>query len=108
MTDLDPNQAHTVPIDETGDIATIDVKDSQAHDETIGLNIDGDADAAYAVDVGGPNGDGGIEWFSDEVTYGLTSRVSDGWVQAEKYVRVRVTDPATTGSEATLYLARGT
>lgn len=108
MPELEVNETHTVSIDSTGEVATFDVKESHAHDETIGLNIDGTEATDYAVDLGGPDGNGGITWFTGEVTYSSTAEVRDGWQQAEKYIRIRVTTAASSGSEATIYLARGT
>lgn len=108
MPELEVNEAHTVSIDATGEVATFDTEESRAHDKTIGLNIDGDDTADYEIDIGGPDGSGGITWFTGEVTYSSTAEVRDGWQQAERYVRIRVTTAASAGSEATIYLARGT
>lgn len=108
MSELNPNNTETVPIDGTGEIARYEVSTPSGGAPTIGLNIDGDDVASYAVDVGGSDSDDeATVWFNDEVTYTDVSSVSDGWVQAEEWVRIRVTSAATAGSEAVVYLARG-
>lgn len=111
MPELSPNEIHTVPIDSTGEIATIEATESRAHDATVGINIEGDAAASYEVYVGGDDGAGGIKWFDGgaaEATYTDSQYVSDGWRQSEQYIRVDVTTAAAAGNEARLYIARGT
>lgn len=103
------NSIETLPIDSTGELAHFRITNPMDDDPpTVGLNIDGDEAASYAVDVGGRNNESDpITWFTDEATYSSTSRVSDAWIQTETFMRIRVTSAASAGSEATLYVAQG-
>lgn len=107
MAQLPPNTVNTVSIDSTGEIATFHLSDTDEPAHTIGLNLDGDEAASYAVDLGAQDSGESTTWFTDEVTYDSVSQIRDGWVQAEERLRIRVTTAASAGSEATLYLARG-
>lgn len=109
MPQLPTNSIETVAIDSTGELAHFRITGPMDDDPpTVGLNIDGDASASYAVDVGSRNDDADpITWFTDEATYSSTTDVSDAWIQTETYMRIRVTSAATAGSEATLYVAKG-
>lgn len=109
MPELAPDSVHTVPIDATGEVATFEISGDWDPAYTIGLNVDGDEAASYAVDLGGKDhNDDTITWFTDETEYDSTARISDAWIQAEEWLRVRVTTAAATaGSEATIYVARG-
>ena len=102
------NSVHTVSIDETGELAIIDVGGSDAHSQAVGLNIDGvgGAEAAYAIDLGERDADGNPVWF-DETEYDATDRVRDAWRQAQRYLRIRVTSAAPADSDARLYVSRG-
>lgn len=104
------NRLLTKAIDATGELAVFQIRANTDPDaKHIGLNIDGDEAASYAVDVGAPDGEGGVRWISqNEAEYTDSASVSDGWRQTEKYLRIRVTTAAaTTGSSADLYVSRG-
>lgn len=112
MAELALDTVHTVSIDETGELARFQVSGDWDTEMAIGLNISSDTDgvtASYAVDLGGSNvGDGEPTWVAeDEATYTGVESVSDGWYQTEEWLRVRVTDAAAAGEEATLYVSRG-
>lgn len=92
------NRLITVPIDSTGEVARFSVA------ELVGFNIDGDASASYAVDVGVET-DSGFHWFQDQATYSSTTAVSDSWKQAEPMLRIRVTTAASSGNEARVLVA---
>lgn len=108
MPNLPVNNVQTVSIDATGEVATYEISGTHPPAQTIGLNIDADEAIDLSVDVGvDDRSTGTITWFDDAVTYTSTSTVRDAWVQAEEWLRIRVTTAGTAGSEATIYLARG-
>ena len=108
MTERTTNTAHTVPIDEQGEIARFQiVRSGISRRKVVSLNIDGEATADYAVDVGGEDANGDINWFDNEETYDDTDDVSDAWVQSDQWLRIRVTDPAPDDNDATLLVSEG-
>jgi hypothetical protein len=109
MPEYSPNTVQTVGIDVTGEIASYEISGTWGPAQTIGLNIDANEAIDLSVDLGAQNeADESITWFDDAVTYSQVTSVRDGWVQAEEWIRLRVTTAAATaGSEATVYLARG-
>lgn len=108
MPEFSVNTVQTVPIDATGEVATYEISSTWASAKTVGLNIDADEAIDVSVDIGGENAsDGTKTWFTDEVTYLSTDTIRDSWVQAEEWLRIRITTAASDGSEATVYIARG-
>lgn len=108
MAEHSVNTIQTVSIDSTGEVAAYEAKGSWGTEKTIGLNIDATEAVDWAVDIGGEDeSTETVTWFTDAVTYASTDTVRDSWVQAEEWLRIRVTTAGSAGSEATIYLARG-
>lgn len=107
MPQLSVNSVQTVSIDATGEVATYEISGTHPPAQTIGLNIDADEAIDLAVDLGvDDESTDTITWFDDAVTYTGTATIRDAWVQAEEWIRIRVTTAGTAGSQATIYLAR--
>lgn len=104
---LKPNKVRQISIDEE-DSFVFEVKDTWTHSKRVSLKIDGDEAASYAVDLGVESeGSDEIEWFDDEVTYDSKADINDQWAQAERYLRLRITDPASADSDARLSVSTG-
>lgn len=103
------NQSQTIPIDDTGEVARVNLEEVGRPAWLIGLSLDdADAAASYAVDLGVPDGSGGVDWVAtDEVTYSSVTEISDTWDQPERYLRVRVTSAASTDDTARLTVSAG-
>lgn len=85
--------AKTVGIDTTGEKIEVDTEGKK----TVAVNIEGDASADYALDVG-PDGN---TYFDDEETYSGTS-ISDTFILPDRYLRIRVTTAAGGSDQATI------
>jgi len=83
----------TVSIDSTGEVLEVDT----GGDKAVAVNIEGDATADYALDVGP---DGSV-YFDNEETYSGTS-ISDTFRLPDRYLRLRVTTAASSTDEATI------
>lgn len=103
----DTKRVYEESIEATGSIAELDLEDAgrTGRGLHIGLNIEGSEAASYAIDVGGPDGNGGIHWFTDVQTYDGVSEVADAWTHTARYLRLRVTSAASAGSTAQVYLS---
>ncbi|MDS0258568.1 hypothetical protein NDI56_03975 [Haloarcula sp. S1CR25-12] len=95
---------HTVtdaPIDETGEIARVEVPG----DRLVSINIEASADASYAVDVAAGKSPGTDDWFEGEVVYDQADvddaqDIRDAFILGDRYLRIRVTDAAGAGETA--------
>lgn len=106
------SKVHTLPVDESGEIGLYNIASYQFdHYRTVALKIDGSDAASYRVEFGGKRADDEDEiyWFDDgdQYAYESTDTVRDNWQQAEAYLRIVVTDPASSGSTAEVLVARG-
>lgn len=104
---LEANIVHNLAIDSVGEIGQWQARVNHEEGGIVGLNIEGTASASYEVDVGVRDGAGGIQWFGPEASYSTVTSVSDGWQQAEQYIRIRVTSAATSGATADVAVSRG-
>jgi len=84
----------TVPIDSTGDLVTIEAEG----DTLVSLDIDGDAAADYALDLG-PTEDTNAN--TAEETYSGTD-IHDVFRVGDRYLTVRCSSSAGAGDEATI------
>ena len=84
----------TVPIDNTGDLVTVEVQGNAL----VSLDIAGDAAADYAIDVGPTKA---TDANTAEETYSGTD-IHDAFHLGDRYLTVRCTEAATTGAEATI------
>ncbi|WEL29842.1 hypothetical protein [Haloferax volcanii] len=94
-----------VATDEEGNDLILKVEDLRA----VGIDINANEEASYAIDTG-PAAD---DWPAERTTEYLkaemdTTDVSDAFVVIPRYLRVRVTEAAPNGETATIYIARAT
>jgi len=87
--------------DSDGNDVVVELEDKKL----LGLRIEANGDASYAIDVSADSD----RWFDNEVTYDKadqdTTSVSDAFDVASRYLRVRVTEAAAGGSTADIYIA---
>jgi len=91
------NQNLGADISTTGTKVRLDTSDKSL----VGIQINGDADASYAVDVS----EDGDNWYEEVATYATTQSVSDSLDRAERFVRVRVTTAAGAGDTADILIS---
>ena len=84
----------TVPIDNTGDLVTVEVEG----DALVSVDIDGDATADYALDAGPTESTNAN---TGEETYSGTD-IHDAFRLGDRYLTVRCTEAAGAGDEATI------
>lgn len=122
MPQLQPNPAHTVPIDTAGEIATFVFarpgEDDEVSIRLVELFLKSDTPASYRVEFGTRtveefddrhDEEGDIEWFQAPGYDAFTSTAgfAESWYQAIERIRIVVTDPAPANSTATLAVAAG-
>lgn len=121
MPKLQPNPAHTVPIDSTGEIATFVFARPSGDSTTIRLVelfLKSNTPASYRVEFGTRTAEeyndrydeeGDIEWFTvpGEYEYAATTGFYASWYQAIERIRIVVTEPALANSTATIAVANG-
>lgn len=79
------------------------VKIDASSSSHVSLQIDGNGDAAdYAVDVS----EDGDTWYNNIERYQDTSRVNDGFIAGERFVRIRRTSSEPSGTANVLLSAK--
>lgn len=74
-------------------------------DQVVSLNIEATAAASYAIDVAAVTNPGSGDWFKNEVAYDAADEpdpqdIRDVFELGDRWLRLRVTDPASNGETA--------